>query len=87
MSDSIIPTTYDAISSRYAPRIHLFVPEVMEILGVSRSTVDNWRRAGKGPKFRRFEGRPACRIADLARWIDGRTTGQSGRPRKMADGK
>ena len=49
----------------------LTMSEVMEELGVSRSTVDGWRRDGRCPKFVKLpSGSLRMRRADLNVWVD-----------------
>lgn len=47
--------------------------EAAERLGVQRSTLDNWRWNGSGPRYVKVGGRVRYRLADLAEWLDVRT--------------
>ena len=42
--------------------------EVAETLGVTTATLDNWRRANKGPAWHKFGNRIAYRRADVESW-------------------
>ena len=46
--------------------------EAAERLGTQRSTLDNWRWAGKGPRYIKVGGRVRYRLVDLADWLDTR---------------
>ena len=46
--------------------------EVMGELSVARSTIDEWRRDGRGPKFRKLpNGQLRVTRADLEEWLTG----------------
>lgn len=53
--------------------ITLAPEEAAERLGVQRSTLDNWRWTGSGPRYCKVGGRVRYRLADLAAWLDART--------------
>ncbi|MEX2530962.1 MAG: helix-turn-helix domain-containing protein [Gemmatimonadota bacterium] len=47
--------------------------EAAERLGVARSTVDNWRWTGSGPRYVKVGGRVRYRLSDLADYLDRQT--------------
>ena len=54
-----------------ATKSWLTMSEVMEELGVSRSTVDGWRKDARCPKFTKLpSGGLRLRRADLDAWLD-----------------
>jgi predicted DNA-binding transcriptional regulator AlpA len=54
-----------------AKEIWYTMTEVTEILGVSRSTVDDWRRGGRCPKFMKLpSGGLRMRASDFAAWVE-----------------
>ena len=45
--------------------------EVCEELSVARSTLDQWRAEGRGPRFRKLpNGQLRITAADLAAWLE-----------------
>jgi excisionase family DNA binding protein len=53
------------------PQIWLTMREVCAQLGVSRSTIDDWRRRGAGPEFKRLpNGSLRIRQSTLDEWVD-----------------
>ncbi len=45
--------------------------DLMEILGVTRSTVDDWRSKGRCPKFAKLpSGGLRMRVADFDAWVE-----------------
>jgi predicted site-specific integrase-resolvase len=53
------------------PKSWLKLDDVIEELGVARSTLDAWRREGKGPVFRALpNGSLRIRRSELESWMD-----------------
>ena len=49
----------------------LTLAEVLEVLGVTRSSLDRWRRVGKGPVTIRLpNGKLRFRQCDLNEWVE-----------------
>lgn len=59
--------TLDARATTVGPE------DAAERLGVQRSTLDNWRWSGAGPRYVKVGGRVRYRLADLAAWLDAQT--------------
>jgi predicted site-specific integrase-resolvase len=55
-------------------RLYLTDRELIEVLGVSRSTLARWRHDGIGPPWVRLEGTVRYPKEDLDRYIAERTT-------------
>lgn len=50
----------------------LTIKEVCEIIGVSRSTLDDWRVKGRGPRFIRLpNGQLRIKRSEFELWLDG----------------
>ena len=49
----------------------LTVTEAADYLRVTKSTLDQWRTAGKGPRFIKAGKRVLYDSRDLDRWLDG----------------
>jgi transcriptional regulator with XRE-family HTH domain len=43
--------------------------QIADELGVSVSTLSEWRRRDTGPRCEQIDGRPAYRPADVAAWL------------------
>ena len=55
--------------SAYRARL-LGVEEMLQILGVSRRTWQQWRSCGKGPRCHKLpNGRVVCREDEFERWL------------------
>jgi excisionase family DNA binding protein len=54
------------------PRAHLTIAEVCDELGVSRSTLYDWRAKGRGPRSLRLpNGEIRIRRTELDNWLTG----------------
>lgn len=51
--------------------------QVAEVLGLQRRTLENWRRAGEGPKWFQLAGRPVMLLGELRGWIRDEIGGQA----------
>lgn len=51
----------------------LTAKQVSERIQRPERTLERWRLTGEGPPFLRLGRRVAYRIADVERWLDGRT--------------
>ena len=58
--------------------------EAAERLGVERSTLDNWRWKGGGPRYLKVGGRVRYRLADLADWLDAQSRSSTSDGRSAA---
>lgn len=43
---------------------------VAEFLNVARSTIDRWRRQGKGPPYRRIGNRCMYLMSEVQEWLE-----------------
>lgn len=50
----------------------LTTKEAAAFLKLCAGTLENWRRKGKGPPFRRIEGTVRYPASELAAWVDER---------------
>ena len=54
----------------------LTTAEAAAVLKIAKRTMDNWRRAKKGPPYKRIEGSVRYLQSELAAWVDSRMSGQ-----------
>jgi excisionase family DNA binding protein len=52
--------------------------EVAEMLGISRRSVNNWRRRGIGPAYTKLGASARYRLEDIEKWIADNTVNPSG---------
>jgi predicted DNA-binding transcriptional regulator AlpA len=74
MSDAAHPEAKLAVEAKPAPQLYLTEEEFAERYHFGRRTVQRWRSSGDGPPYCRLGARRIFyRVADIERWIAGRT--------------
>jgi hypothetical protein len=72
--------TYPTTTTPTIQPAFLDVRNAADFIGLSARTLDRWRWAGTGPRYRRHGGRVVYSVADLLAWSEAQASAPSLEP-------